>query len=92
MLTAQFISPELDAEKPIWWNYWDYCPRDETDYYIRLNYLYNNPVKHGYVSNLADYPHSSFHQKIKKQGRDNLVKQFKTYPDYRRLSLEEDDL
>ena len=24
MLSAQFIRSKLEAEKPIWWNYWDY--------------------------------------------------------------------
>lgn len=91
MLAAKFISSELNAQKPIWWNYWDYCPRDENDYFIRLNYLFNNPVKHGYVTNLADYPYSSFHQMLKQQGRENLLKQFKKYTEYKQLSLEEDD-
>ncbi|MCX7066087.1 MAG: hypothetical protein NTW85_00060 [Methylococcales bacterium] len=26
MMTAKFICSQLNAEKPIWWNYWDYCP------------------------------------------------------------------
>ena len=68
MLSAQFIRLQLTAEKPIWWNYWDYCPRDEKDYFIRLNYLFNNPIKHGYVTNLNDYPYSSFHNYVEKTG------------------------
>ncbi|MCX7066088.1 MAG: hypothetical protein NTW85_00065 [Methylococcales bacterium] len=69
----------------------DYCPRDEQDYLIRLNYLFNNPIKHGYVNNLCDYPFSSFHSYIEKQGRDFLVKQFKETVDYKILNLSEDD-
>jgi len=38
-----------------WWNYWDRCIRDEKDYYVRLNYLYFNPIKHGYVTDLKKY-------------------------------------
>jgi len=91
MLSARFICSEIDAEKPIWWNYWDYCPRDERDYFIRVNYLFNNPVKHGYVTNLADYPYSSFQQMIKQQGREKLVQQFKKYQEYKQLNLEEDN-
>ena len=60
MLSAKFIRSQQQAEKPIWWNFWDYCPRDERDYFIRLNYLLNNPVKHGYVADLKNYPYSSF--------------------------------
>ncbi len=88
--SAQYIHTETYAEKPIWWNYWDYCPRNERDYYIRLNYLYNNPVKHGLVSNLLDYPYSSFHTILKEQGQAALIKQFKEYPEYKDLQLTED--
>jgi putative transposase len=92
MLSAKFICAQLNAEKPIWWNYWDYCPRDEKDYAVRLNYLLNNPIKHGYVTNLKDYAYSSFHEMLKKQGRDALAQQFKAYPDYRNLYLGEDEM
>ena len=91
MLSAQFICKELNAEKPIWWNYWDYCPRNERDYFVHLNYLFNNPVKHGYVANLLDYPFSSFSQLLEMQGRDNLVNQFRGYSEYKCLQLVEDD-
>ena len=91
MLSARFICLEIDAEKPIWWNYWDYCPRDEKDYFVRLNYLFNNPVKHGYVTNLIDYPYSSFHQQLKQQGREKLAQQFKIHREYKQLNLDEDD-
>lgn len=91
MLSAQYIVSELEVEKPIWWNYWDYCPRDENDYFVRLNYLYNNPVKHGYVTTLADYAYSSFHQTLKQKGREELVQQFKSYAEYKKLHLDEDD-
>jgi putative transposase len=56
--------------------------------YIRLNYLFNNPIKHGYVTNLTDYPYSSFHLMLQKQGREALIKQFKEYPEYKTLDLE----
>ncbi len=90
MLSAQFIRSQLQAEKPIWWNYWDYCPRDERDYLIRLNYLLNNPVKHGYVTNLHDYRYSSFHKMLEKQGREFWVRQFRDYPEFKNLYLSED--
>lgn len=89
-LSAQFIQAQARCDLPIWWNYWDYCPRDEKDYFVRLNYLLNNPVKHGYVANLADYPNSSFHAIFEKLGRGALAQQFKDYPGYKDLQLDED--
>lgn len=85
------IKQVVRAENPIWWNYWDYCPRDEADYFKHLNYLFNNPLKHGYVTDLNHYPFSSFHRYLAEQGKDGLVKQFREYDGYKGLELVEDD-
>jgi len=58
--SGQLIRKIVSDCEHIWWNYWDYCQRNEKDYLIRLNYLFNNPIKHGYVENLHDYYFSSF--------------------------------
>jgi putative transposase len=86
---AIVIRAATACETPIWWNYWDYCPRHEADYYIRLNYLLANPVKHGVVAILTDYPHSSFLATLTEVGREQLVQQFRTYPEYKTLQLDE---
>lgn len=75
----------------VWWNYWDYCPRDEDDYFRHLNYLFYNPVKHGYVTDLKDYPYSSFLPFLEMQGRMVLENQFRKYRDYKNLYLDNDD-
>ncbi len=85
--TALIIRAATDCETPVWWNYWDYCPRNETDYFVRLNYLLSNPVKHGLVENLADYPHSSFPSLLAEVGREKLVQQFRAYPEYKTVQL-----
>jgi putative transposase len=90
-LSGSFIRQHCLCNGPVWWNYWDYCPRNESDYMTRLNYLLINPVKHGYCDNLYAYPFSSFHGRIETSGREALNRQFKTYPDYRSLQLDEDD-
>ncbi len=91
IMSGYYLSQQGLGEKPFWWNYWDYCPRDEADYMIHLNYLLNNPIKHGYVTRLYDYPFSSFHDLMAKVGREQLVGQFKQYPDYRQLEIARDD-
>jgi putative transposase len=42
-------------------NYWDTCITYANSYYARLNYIYYNPVKHGYVEKARDYKWGSFH-------------------------------
>ena len=34
------------------------------DYIRHMDYLYYNPVKHGYVKNVIDWPYSSFHRDV----------------------------
>ncbi len=85
------IKKTTQAQQSVWWNYWDYCPRNEEDYLIHLNYLFNNPIKHQYVDNLTDYSFSSFHSYVESQGRETVVKQFKEYSGYKDLYHGEDD-
>jgi putative transposase len=87
-ISGYHIKQIMQIKTPVWWNYWDYCPRSEKDYLTCLNYLFNNPVKHHYVNNLMDYPFSSFHIMLEQQGRETLVNQFKAYPNYNDLYFE----
>ena len=46
----------------LWKNYWDWCVRDESDYWMHFNYIHNNPIKHGIVRDtdaLKGYRYSS---------------------------------
>ena len=90
-VSGYHIKQATQTQQRIWWNYWDYCPRDEKDYLVRLNYLLINPIKHGYTKNLNDYPFSSFHQSLAETGRDQLMMQFKDHTEYKNLILPEDD-
>lgn len=89
--SSHYIHQATGCELPVWWNFWDYCPRGEHEYRTRQNYLFNNPVKHGYVSDLKDYPFSSFPALLLSQGREPLARQFRQYADYQTLRLDEDD-
>lgn len=86
---AGYILELETCQKPVWWNYWDYCPRHEKDYLTRLNYLLYNPVKHGYTTDLHSYPFSSFHALYEQMGRDRLAAQFRAYPEYATHTLPE---
>ena len=52
-------------EKGIWQRrYWEHAIRDERDLECHVAYIHFNPVKHGYVSRVCDWPHSSFHRYV----------------------------
>ena len=88
-VSGRKVHKTTGCEKPVWWNYWDYCPRNEREYMTRANYLLYNPVRHGYVGNLWDYPFSGFQKFYGERGRDVLARQFREYPDYKDLVLGE---
>ncbi|MCP4409944.1 MAG: transposase, partial [Gammaproteobacteria bacterium] len=50
------------GERGIWQRrYWEHLIRDDRDYRRHVDYIHWNPVKHGWVNRVADWPHSSFH-------------------------------
>jgi putative transposase len=53
------------GERGIWQRrFWEHMIRDESDYARHIEYCYINPVKHGLVSRVRDWPHSSFHRDV----------------------------
>ena len=50
-------------EKGIWQRrYWEHTIRNEADLERHVDYIHFNPVKHGLVARVCDWPHSSFHR------------------------------
>lgn len=51
------------GERGIWQRrFWEHTIRDDRDLDNHINYVHYNPVKHGYVDDAANWPHSSFHR------------------------------
>jgi putative transposase len=56
-------SKTLRREKGIWQRrYWEHAIRDDVDLERHVDYIHFNPVKHGHVTRIADWPHTSFHR------------------------------
>jgi len=54
-------------EKGIWQRrYWEHAIRDDADLDRHIDYVHFNPVKHGHVSRVVDWPHSSFHRFVER--------------------------
>jgi putative transposase len=64
----------------VWHRCQDRCMRSEAHYYTTLNYIHNNPVKHGHVTKWTDWPFSSVHWYFQTKGREWLVNAWRTYP------------
>ena len=55
------------GERSIWQRrYWEHAIRNDQDYAAHFDYIHYNPVKHGWVDNVIDWPYSSFHRCIEK--------------------------
>ena len=53
-------------ERGIWQRrYWEHTIRDEDDFARHGDYIHFNPVKHGYVGRVRDWPFSSFHRMVR---------------------------
>jgi|SRR5215212_4595322 len=53
-------------ERGIWQRrFWEHLIRDEADYARHVEYCYINPMKHGLVERVRDWPHSSFHRDVR---------------------------
>jgi putative transposase len=54
------------GERGIWQRrFWEHLIRDDDDYARHVEYCYINPMKHGLVRRVTDWPHSSFHRDVR---------------------------
>ena len=44
--------------------FWEHTLRDERDYAAHIDYVHINPLKHGLVERVRDWPYSSFHRAV----------------------------
>lgn len=53
-------------ESTIWQRrFWEHQIRNHEDYKKHMDYLHFNPVKHGLVKRVVDWPNSTFHRYVK---------------------------
>ncbi|NHI00795.1 transposase [Oceanimonas sp. MB9] len=59
-------SRQRRRERGIWQRrYWEHLIRNERDFRHHVDYIHYNPVKHGYVNAVKDWPYSSFHRYVR---------------------------
>jgi putative transposase len=53
------------GERGIWQRrFWEHLIKDEADYRAHMDYVHINPMKHGLVKRVADWPYSTFHRLV----------------------------
>lgn len=59
-------SRQKRRESTIWQRrFWEHQIRDENDFERHMDYIHFNPVKHGFVHQVVDWPHSTFHRYVR---------------------------
>jgi putative transposase len=68
------------GKRQVWYKFSDQMIRNEAHHYRALNYIHINPVKHGYVTDVSEWPWSSVHNYFDTNGREWLREKWKTHP------------
>jgi putative transposase len=68
------------AGRKVWFRHCDRDIRSERHFWVTLNYIHANPVKHGYVRRAYEWPWSSVHFYEEKWGRAALRELWREYP------------
>ena len=56
------------GERGIWQRrFWEHLIRDEADFHAHMDYVHFNPVKHGHVKCVNEWPHSTFHHLVEQE-------------------------
>ena len=58
-------SQQKHRESTIWQRrFWEHQIKDDAEYRVYMDYSHYNPVKHGWVAKVADWPFSTFHRHV----------------------------
>ena len=68
------------GKRQVWYKYSDRMIRDESHLYKAMNYIHYNPVKHGYITDVYEWPWSSVWMYYEERGRDWLRENWRLYP------------
>ncbi len=64
--SKQSRSRRRKRERGVWQRrFWEHQIRDERDLQRHVDYIHYNPVKHGLVENVEDWPWSSYHRWVR---------------------------
>ncbi len=79
--TSYIMNEEDDAcGRRVWYRSQDRAMRSDRHFFTSINYIHNNPVKHGYVKKWQDWPFSSIHWYLQNKGRPWLLDAWREYP------------
>jgi putative transposase len=82
-LSFKWNKEDNQRGRKIFQNYWDYCTKDDNDFWTHFNYINLNPIKHGLVKNLTelkDYKFCGYSDWLNKKGIEWMTEILENYP------------
>ena len=65
MIERRSVVRVARGERGIWQRrFWEHMIVDDADYAAHVDYYHINPLKHGLVKQVADWPYSTFHRDV----------------------------
>lgn len=65
--TGAVLAHDRKREYALWQRrFWEHTIRDDEDFARHVDYIHINPVKHGLVAAVSEWPYSSFHQYVRR--------------------------
>ena len=71
---------ERTPGRQVWHNFWESCVRSEEGFWMRVNYIHNNPIKHGYTTRMEGWAFSSYKCYLREKGAEWLCDCWLRYP------------
>jgi putative transposase len=60
------VARHTNGEPALWQRrFWEHTIRDDKDFERHVDYVHFNPVRHGLVTRVCDWPYSSFHRYVR---------------------------
>ncbi|MGH8606609.1 MAG: REP-associated tyrosine transposase, partial [Gammaproteobacteria bacterium] len=64
--SGQKLGKRKDGSALVWQRrYWEHTVRNDEDLNRHIDYIHFNPVKHGWVARVSEWPYSSFHRYVR---------------------------
>jgi putative transposase len=79
-LSFDWNGEEKSRGRQVWCGAVERYLRNDRHFWATINYVHNNPVRHGYVERWRDWPYSSAAEYLDQMGHDEATRIWKEYP------------
>jgi REP-associated tyrosine transposase len=79
-MSREWNIEEHTTGRSVWHGCSDRAIRTERHFWVTVNYIHQNPVRHGYVKRWSEWPFSSASSFLSSVGRERAIEIWRNYP------------